>query len=70
MRAFDHPNMTNFLCFFCGTSSDHPVVLVPIEGTERDGMVEAKQVHAECYKVFCKMNNTPVSITNFDGEKI
>ncbi len=57
MREFKHPNMTNFKCPLCRSSKDLPVVLVPVEGTENDGVVEAEQVHTECFRLFCKMND-------------
>jgi len=55
MRAFEHPNMTNFKCPICLTTADRPVVLVGIPGTEDGNVIEAKQVHAECYRLFKKM---------------
>jgi len=55
MRSFEHPNMTDFECPVCQTSADYPVVLIPIPGTEDGNIVEARQVHAECYKLMCKM---------------
>jgi hypothetical protein len=54
-RVFDHPNMTNFECPVCRTSKDAPVVLVPIPGTEDDGICEAKQIHKECFDLVLKM---------------
>ena len=57
MREFKHPNMSNFVCPICHSSKDAPVILLPIPGTEDDGVMEAKQVHTECYRVFCKMND-------------
>lgn len=56
MRAFEHPNMTNFLCPVCKTAKDAPVVLVPIPGTEEDGICEAKQVHEKCYNLIVEMS--------------
>ena len=64
MRQFQHPNMHNFECPVCKTSSDHPVVLVPIPGTENDGLVKAKQVHSECFRLVCKMQGIEVEIVN------
>jgi len=58
MRAFPHPNMTNFTCPICGTSADKPVVLVPIQGTEDGGTCEAKQVHEKCYNLALEMQNS------------
>lgn len=56
-RVFDHPNMTNFECPVCRTSKDAPVVLVPIPGTEDDGICRAKQVHKECFDLVLKMQS-------------
>ena len=51
-RIFDHPNMHGgFQCPVCLSGADAPVVLVGIPGTEQDGIMEARQVHAECWKV-------------------
>ena len=60
MRKFKHPNLINFSCPICGTNTDAPVVLVPIEGTEKDGIVECNQVHADCYKVVMRMHGVNV----------
>lgn len=62
MRQWPHPNMTKFKCPVCKTSSDAPVVLVPIPGTECDGICEAKQVHAECYRVVMRMHGVKVEV--------
>ena len=55
-RVFDHPNMsTGFECPICHTSADAPVVLVGIPGTEDDGVMEARQVHKECFDLVMRM---------------
>ena len=55
-RVFEHPNMsTGFECPICHTSADAPVVLVGIPGTEADGIMEAKQVHKECFDLVLRM---------------
>jgi hypothetical protein len=61
MRQFDHPNMENFKCPICKTATDAPVVLIPIK-TEKDGFVECRQIHSECFKVVMKMNGVDVEI--------
>lgn len=48
MRIFDHPNMSNFVCFACGLSDDKPIVLIGINGTENGHILEAEQVHVDC----------------------
>ena len=56
MRTFDRPNHHGgFTCPVCHTSADAPVTLTPIPGTEDDGIVECKQVHAECAELAMKM---------------
>ena len=62
MRQFEHPNMVNFECPICHTKTDAPVVLVGIPGTEDDGIMEAEQVHSECYVLYCKMRGYDVEI--------
>ena len=62
MREFKHPNMDNFQCPICKTSTDAPVVLVPILGTEDGNKVQAEQVHSECYVLVCKMHGVDVTI--------
>jgi hypothetical protein len=50
MRIFEEPNYHGgFTCPMCQESSNRPVILVPIPGTESDGIVECNQVHYECY---------------------
>lgn len=61
MRPFAHPNYSHgFTCPVCKTGADAPVVLVPIPGTEDDGICEARQVHHECYQLVAKMAGTEV----------
>lgn len=55
MKQFGHPNMDGFICPICNTNADEPVVLVGIPGIEIDGIIECKQVHSECYRVYAKM---------------
>lgn len=58
-RAFEHPNPINFMCPICHTKADAPVRLVAIPGTEKDGIVEACQVHAECIDLYERMRDFP-----------
>lgn len=51
MRIFDHPNLTGFKCPICGTSADKPVVLIGIDGTQEDNLIEAIQVHLDCIEL-------------------
>ena len=56
MRTFEHPDFSGgFTCPICSTSADAPVVLVLIAGTEDGNIMEAAQVHAECYELYIKM---------------
>jgi len=68
MKQFKHPNMTNFNCQICGTSADQPVVLIGIPGTENDGLIECRQVHSECYKLYCKMRGETIEIEGVENE--
>lgn len=57
MRTFEHFNSSlGAVCPVCKTSKDVETVLVPIPGTEDDGIVEAKQVHKKCYDLVIEMN--------------
>jgi hypothetical protein len=63
MRIFPRPNMTNgFRCPICKASSSFPVVLVPIPGTEDGNLVECEQIHADCYRLICKMHDCECEI--------
>ena len=66
MREFEHPNMDNFQCPICHTSKDAPVVLVGIPGTEDGNIMQAEQVHSECYKLYCKMRDVNIEIEPFN----
>jgi hypothetical protein len=61
IRSFKHPNMNNFKCPICSTSKDLPVVLIPVKKVD-DNLCEAVQVHAECYRLYCKMNNIDIEV--------
>jgi hypothetical protein len=50
------------------TSADFPVVLVPIPGTQKGNIVEARQVHADCYRLTCKMHGYECDIVDDFGE--
>lgn len=52
---FDHPNMHNFRCRVCNTSADQPIYLIPVPGSEVDGISRAEQIHTECFELFLKM---------------
>ena len=68
MRPFDHPNFEcGFTCPVCKSSADRPVVLVGIPGTECDGNIEAKQVHAECWLLVQRMHGIGDGITEYGG---
>jgi hypothetical protein len=52
MKIFDHMNTEgDDVCPICKTKDDKPTVLVPIEGTKDEGIVEAIQVHADCIEL-------------------
>jgi hypothetical protein len=56
MITFDHPNYTGgFECPICKTGANAPVTLIPIPGTEREGIMEAIQVHVECWELAKRM---------------
>jgi len=58
MREFPHPNISNnWQCQICKSNKDAPVVLVGIPGTEDGNVMEAEQVHSECYVLVCKMHD-------------
>lgn len=49
MRVFKEMNTTgNDVCPICGTADKKEVVLVGVDGTEKDGTIQARQVHLEC----------------------
>lgn len=48
MRVFPHFNDNGPPCPACKTREDKPTVLIPIPGTEKGGICEARQVHADC----------------------
>jgi len=50
MRVFERFNSSHGeTCPVCKTAKACETVLVPIPGTEHDGIVEAKQVHKRCF---------------------
>lgn len=48
MKIFEHPNLEFFKCPICGTADDKPVVLVAIDGTQKDRISKARQYHVDC----------------------
>lgn len=56
-RVFPHPNTSHgWTCPVCHTNADRPVVLVGIPGTEHGNIMEAAQVHEECYNLLAAMH--------------
>lgn len=50
MKTFPSFNQSNnAICPVCKTNEDCETVLVPIPGTEKGGIMEARQVHKKCY---------------------
>ena len=45
------------VCPVCHTAKNVETVLVPKPGTERDGIVEAGQVHKKCYELLLEMSS-------------
>lgn len=60
MRTFDHPNISHgWRCPVCMTQADKPVTLAAIPGTWEDGIVQAEQIHVECYELLIRMAAVP-----------
>jgi hypothetical protein len=51
MKVFDHFNLSGKSCPICGTWDDKQAVLVSIDGTEDNGLIECKQVHLDCLRL-------------------
>lgn len=65
MREFEHPNYScGFVCPVCKTSTDKPVVLVGIPGTEDGWNMEAEQVHALCQSLVEMMRENDTTGTD------
>ena len=57
MRTFEHFNSSHGdVCPVCGTASDCETVLVPIPGTDDDGICQARQIHRRCYDLVIEMD--------------
>lgn len=51
-RVFERPNTSHdWKCPVCRTANEAQVILVPIPGTEKDGIVEAQQFHLRCANI-------------------
>jgi len=49
MNTFDHfDNSHGDVCPICKTDADGETALIPIPGTESDGICEAQQMHKKC----------------------
>ncbi len=50
MREFKHfPKEDK--CLICGTNEDKPCILVGIDGTQKDNIIEAIPVHSDCVEL-------------------
>jgi len=49
MKTFEHfPQDDKTKCPVCGTNKDKPCFILPIDGTERNNIVEGLPTHVEC----------------------
>lgn len=48
-RMFDSPGTQG--CGICGSAHEAPTLLLPIVGTEEDGIAQAKPVHVDCLRL-------------------
>lgn len=56
MRPFEHfPDHAE--CVVCKTNQDKPCILVPIDGTEDGGNIEATPIHVDCIDIRYKKEN-------------
>ncbi len=64
-RIFPKFNETS-VCKICGTNKQGKAILAPIDGTDKDNICEAEQVHLECVidKLRCAVD-TPTGKTIF-----
>lgn len=71
MRQFPHFN-TGSVCPICGKKDDKPVVLIPIDGTTKDNICEAEQVHADCLhlRIFNTKEGGMVIYQKFDRKSV
>jgi hypothetical protein len=53
-RLFPCWNASGPPCPICGTQNQEPAILVPIPGTESDGVVECRQMHERCGEIVAK----------------
>lgn len=52
MKVFNHPNINSgWKCPICKESTDKPVALIGVEGTEKDGKMETEQFHLDCIEL-------------------
>ena len=51
MKIFKNFNKAGKPCVICGTKGNGQVTLIPIDGTEDDGNIEAEQVHINCLEL-------------------
>ena len=59
MRTFKHFNQETPCCPVCQTKNDKPAVLIPIPGTEKGNIMQAEQVHKDCWDRIIALTNLP-----------
>lgn len=57
MKIFPHFNKKGPKCPVCGKNTDLPCTLVPILGTEEDGICQADVVHIDCLNLVVDKTN-------------
>ena len=64
MRTFSGFNSSHGdVCPVCKTNANVETVLVPVPGTEHDGICEAKQVHKKCWDLIVEMKSVKDGFT-------
>jgi hypothetical protein len=57
------------VCPICGKGTPEKTILLPIVGTEKDNIMEARQVHLDCLDLSCKIDNDVLMIFQFVSMK-
>ena len=68
MKICKHPNLKNdWICPICKTNADEPIALVNIQGTLKDGVIEAEQIHIDCIDLnIVKLPNHKILIQQYE----
>ena len=71
MNIFEKPNTANnWKCPICNSAEEKQVVLIGIDGTERENNIESEQIHVDCLDFRLKKGIINIVYCKWDSKEL